>query len=123
MLNLISRTKANLSSILKFQAKRFLSVVLVGFLLLTTNIAFGQDRNSLGEKVRERVEQNDAQRPKTVGQWNEEARATEDAPGERIQKIGKESAEALKEFGSGYAEGAQKTADDIGNGVADTQRR
>ncbi|NDJ20314.1 hypothetical protein GS682_01360 [Nostoc sp. B(2019)] len=119
MTNLISRTTTYISSLLKgLQVKRFLAVVLVGFLLLTTNAAPGRDNTSLKERVREQVEQNDAQRPKTVGQWNKEARETEGSPGERLQKIGQESAEAFKEFGSGYVEGAQETASDVGDSAA-----
>ncbi|MEH2455182.1 hypothetical protein [Nostoc sp.] len=123
MINLISRTIGHISSLLKgLQVKSFLAVVLVGFLVLTTNISYGQKDKGLGERVREQVEQNDAQRPKTVGQWNKEARETEGSPGERVQKITKESAEAFKEFGSGYVEGAQKTASDVGDSAADTAK-
>jgi hypothetical protein len=119
MRNLISRTTNHISSLLKgLQIKRFLAVVLVGFLLLTTNATLGGDNTSLKERVREQVEQNDAQRPKTVGQWNKEARETKGSPGERLQKIGQESAEALKEFGSGYVEGAQETASDVADSAA-----
>ncbi|MEH2300372.1 MAG: hypothetical protein V7K88_15515 [Nostoc sp.] len=123
MINLISRTIGHISSLLKgLQVKSFLAVVLVGFLVLTTNVSYGQKDKGLGERVREQVEQNDAQRPKTVGQWNKEARETEGSPGERVQKITKESAEAFKEFGSGYVEGAQKTASDVGDSAADTAK-
>ncbi|MBD6616346.1 hypothetical protein FNW02_10970 [Komarekiella sp. 'clone 1'] len=119
MTSLISRTTTYISSLLKgLQVKRFFAVVLVGFLLLTTNATPGRDNTGLKERVREQVEQNDAQRPKTVGQWNKEARETEGSPGERLQKIGQESAEALKEFGSGYVEGAQETASDVGDSAA-----
>ncbi|MEH2236712.1 hypothetical protein [Nostoc sp.] len=121
MINLISRTIGHISSLLKgLQVKSFLAVVIVGFLVLTTNVSSGQNDKSLGERVREQVEQNDAQRPKTVGQWNKDARETEGSPGERLQKIGQQSAEALKEFGSGYVEGAQKTASDVGESAAQT---
>ncbi|MEH2337503.1 hypothetical protein [Nostoc sp.] len=123
MINFISRTIGHISSLLKgLQVKSFLAVVLVGFLVLTTNVSYGQKDKGLGERVREQVEQNDAQRPKTVGQWNKEARETEGSPGERVQKITKESAEAFKEFGSGYVEGAQKTASDVGDSAADTAK-
>lgn len=121
MINFISRTIGHISSLLKgLQVKSFLSVVVVGFLMLTTNVAYGQNDKALGERVREQVEQNDAQRPKTIGQWNKEARETEDSPGERLEKIGKESAEAFKEFGSGYVNGAKKTASDVGDSAAQT---
>ncbi len=119
MTNLISYAIGYLSSLFKgLQVKRFLAVVLVGFLVLTTNITSGYSNQNLGERVRQQVEQNDAQRPKTTGQWNREARETEGSPGERLGRIGKQSAEAFKEFGSGYVEGAKETARDVGNSAA-----
>ncbi|MGV0106952.1 CsbD-like domain-containing protein [Nostoc sp. DSM 114167] len=112
---------SEIGSLLKgLQVKRFFAVVLVGFLVLTTNVAPENNNTGLKERVREQVEQNDAQRPKTIGQWNKEARETKNSPGERLQKIAGESAEAFKEFGSGYVEGAQETANDVGDSAART---
>ncbi|MEA5507203.1 hypothetical protein VB735_29730 [Halotia wernerae UHCC 0503] len=120
MKNLISRTITYISSLLsRLQVNRFLAVVLVGSLLLTTNVAFGSQSNKdLGEKVREQIQQNDSQRPKTTGEWYQEARETENSPGERLKRIGEESAEAFKEFGSGYVEGTQETARGIKDSAA-----
>ncbi len=125
MINLISRTIGNISSLLKgLQVTRFLAVVVVGFLVLTTNVNYGQGQNDKGlkERVREQVEQNDAERPKTVGQWFKDARETEDSPGERLQKIGQQSGEAFKEFGGGYVKGAKETASDVGDSAAEAAR-
>ena len=114
MTNLISRAIAHISVLLKeLQVKRFLAVVLVGFILLTTNVAPGRNSQAVTEKIKEAVHQDDSQRPKTIGEWNKEARETEDAPGERLQKIGKESAEALKDFGSLYPDTAQRSAEGL----------
>ncbi|MDZ8186873.1 MAG: hypothetical protein RMX96_18730 [Nostoc sp. ChiSLP02] len=119
MTNLISNAIAHISSALKgLQVKRFFAVVLVGFLVLTTNVTSGNNNQNLGERVRQQVQQDDARRPKTTGQWNREARETEGAPGERLKKIGQESAEAFKQFGSGYVEGAKNTASDVGDSAA-----
>ena len=123
MINLISRTIANISSLLKgLQVKSFLAVVVVGFLVLTTNVSDGPNDKGLKERVRQQVEQNDAERPKTVGQWFKDARETEDSPGERLQKIGQQSGEAFKEFGSGYVKGAQETASDVGDSAAEAAK-
>jgi hypothetical protein len=114
MKNLISRAIAHISTLLEgLQVKQFFAAGLVGFLLLTTNVDIGKNDQPLPAKLRERIEQNDADRPKTTGQWNREARKVEGNPGERVKRIGKESAEAFKEFGSGYGEGAEKTADQV----------
>jgi len=123
MINLISKTIGNISSLLKgLQVKSFLAVVVVGFLVLTTNVSDGPNDKGLKERVREQIEQNDAQRPKTVGQWFKDARETEDSPGERLKKIGQQSGEAFKEFGSGYVKGAQETASDVGDSAAEAAR-
>ncbi|MEA5514622.1 hypothetical protein [Nodularia sp. UHCC 0506] len=123
MTNLISRTINHISSLFQgVQVKRFLAVVLVGFLTLTTNFALGQNNQILKEQVRQDIEQDDSQRPKTMKEWNQEARETEGFPGKRLQKIGEESAEAFTEFGSGYVEGAKKTARDIQKGASDIGR-
>lgn len=119
MLNLISSTINHISSFLhKLQVKNLLAVVLVGLLVLTTNVDAKQNNQALKENVREQIQQNDAQRPKTLGQWEKEGRETEDAPIKRLQKIGQQSGEALKEFGSGYVEGAKETARDITDGAS-----
>ncbi|MDZ7993891.1 MAG: hypothetical protein RMX69_16900 [Nostoc sp. EspVER01] len=97
-----------------------MAIVIVGFLVLTTNFAPGQSSTGLKERVREQIQQDDSQRPRTIGEWNKEARETEGSPGKRLQKIGEESAEAFKQFGSGYVEGAQKTASDVGDSAART---
>ncbi len=116
MKNLFSRIG---SLFAQLQIKRVLIVVFIGFLVLqTTNVAFGSDRQDLKEKVRTRVEQNDAQRPKTTGEWNQQARETEGNPKERLNRIGQQSAEALKEFGSGYVQGAKETVGDVKEGAA-----
>ncbi|MDZ8056589.1 MAG: hypothetical protein RMX68_014420 [Aulosira sp. ZfuVER01] len=119
MINLISNAIAHISSLLKgFQVQRFMAVALVGLIVLTTNVYDGRSSRELRDQAREKVEQNNAQRPKTIGEWNREARETKDAPGERLQRIGQQSGEAFKEFGSGYVEGAKETAGDVKDSAA-----
>ena len=133
MTNLISNAIAHISSWFQgFQVKRFLSVALIGLIVLTTNVDHGRNSayiddtgrstKELREQARERVQENDAQRPKTTGQWNRESRETKGAPGERLQRIGQQSAEAFKEFGSGYVEGAKETAGGVKDSAAKAGR-
>ena len=118
MTNLISRAIDRLTSLLKgLQVKQLLTVVFVGFLILITNVDPGKNDQPLPAELRDRIIQNDADRPKTTGQWNREAREVEGNPGERFKRIGKETGEAFKEFGSGYVKGAEKTADNVRNGA------
>ncbi|MBW4471926.1 MAG: hypothetical protein KME45_16190 [Stenomitos rutilans HA7619-LM2] len=118
MTHLISRAIARFNALLnRLQLKQVFAAALVGFLLLTTNVDPGKNDQALPANLRDRINQNDADRPKTTGQWNRESRETEGDLGERFKRIGKESAEAFKEFGSGYAKGAEKTADDVWSGA------
>ncbi|HEY9799827.1 MAG TPA: hypothetical protein V6D25_05660 [Leptolyngbyaceae cyanobacterium] len=100
----------------EFQVKRFFAIALVGFLVLTTSlnssIDSGRSSNTVTKRLDQVVHQDDADRPKTTGEWNREARQTEDAPGERAKRIAKESGEAVKQFGSVYPDTAKRTASD-----------
>ena len=54
MKNLITRAIAHIISLLQgLQVKRFLAVVLVPFLLLTTNVDSGRNNQALSEQVRD----------------------------------------------------------------------
>ena len=114
MTNLISRATAHVSSLLKeFQVKRFLTVVLVGLLLLTTNVALEPSNKAVAGRIDQALHQDGSQRPKTTGEWNKEARETTDAPGERLKRIGTQSAEAIKDLGSVYPDTAKRSANSI----------
>ncbi|BAZ31411.1 hypothetical protein NIES4074_38840 [Cylindrospermum sp. NIES-4074] len=99
--------------------KRFFAVALVGFLVLATSldssIESGRSGNSVTRKLDKVVHQDDADRPKTTGEWNKEARQTENAVGERAKRIAKESGEALKQWGSVYPDTAKRSANDLQN--------
>ncbi len=110
LVSLFSRAICALSTLLnQFQIKRFLPVLLVGFLLLTTNTDLRRGEPSLTQQLGEVVRRNDSDRPKTTGEWQQEARETEGAPGERLQRVAKESAEAVKDFGSLYPDTAERS--------------
>lgn len=118
MKNIINKAVCLTNAVFKqLQVKRFFAVVLVGFLLLTTNIAELNKSQALTNKIGNLVDQNDSDRPKTVGEWNKEARETEDNPIERVRRIGKESAEAVKDFGQMYGDTAEKTTSDFNNNM------
>lgn len=97
----------------KWQLKRFLAVVLVGFLVLTTNVNSGRNSEAITRKLDQVVHQDDAQRPKTTGEWNQEARETKEAPGERAKRIAKESGEAIKQWGSLYPNTADRSVNEL----------
>jgi hypothetical protein len=120
-MNLISTAIGRISSLLKgFQIKSFLSVVLVGFLLLTSNVDGGRSNKAYGTPGGSNAELNNPERPQTTREWRQEARETSDAPGERIQKIGQEAGAAVKEFGEMYKDTANRSMAELKNNRADT---
>lgn len=99
---------------------RIFSIVLAGFLLLSSNIAYAQNDQSLGERMRERIQQTDqnSERPKTMGEWQDEVEG--DVPlNERVYNTVRDSAEAFNQFGKEYSVGAQESARSIKDKAAD----
>jgi hypothetical protein len=113
MKNLISRAFTTITSVLKrFQVKSILSVVLLGVLLLTTNVNSGQDNQAVSKRIDELVHQDDSQRPKTMGDFRNEVEG--DVPlGERVYNTARDSAEAFKDFGSLYPDTAERSGQAI----------
>ena len=103
MLSLISKAVAKFGYFFnRLQIKQFLPAVVALLVLLTTNTALGQSDPAVPRSLDKVVHQEDSQRPKTTGEWNQEARETKGAPGEKLKRIGKQSAEAVKDFASVY---------------------
>lgn len=123
--NFIFPTIANSCSWLKnFQIDRVFALVLAGFLLLSSNVSLAQTDQSLGERMRERIQQTDrnSERPKTMGQWQDEVEG--DVPlDERIHNTLRDSAEAFNQFGKEYSVGAQESVRGIKDKTADNGPR
>ncbi|HEY9619605.1 MAG TPA: hypothetical protein V6C78_04505 [Crinalium sp.] len=114
MTNLISKTLTRIHSLLKtIQVKQLLSVVLVGFIFLTTHVDSGRGNSTTFNRVNDKAHQIDSERPKTTREWQREARQTEDSPGERLKNIGSESAEAVKEWGGLYPDTAKRSTREL----------
>lgn len=65
------------------------------------------------DRLDKMVKQENPDRPKTTGQWKQQARETKNTPGDRIKRIGEQSADAVKEFGSMYPDVAKKSAAEL----------
>ncbi len=119
MLNFISEAISKIGSLLnKLPTKRFVSLVLLGFLFLTTNVdqRTGNPVSDLYDKiVHQDNSQNDSQRPKTMGEWNKQDRETKGDPGERIKRIGEQSIDAVKDLGAVYPNTAKRSAASLQN--------
>ena len=113
MLNFISQTIAKFFSFFKnLQVKQFLPIVLVGFLILSINDGPSRSETQQAiKKLDQTVHQEDSTRPKTTGEWEQQAREVKGRPVERLKRIGKQSAEAVKDFGSMYSDTAERSSE------------
>jgi outer membrane murein-binding lipoprotein Lpp len=119
MMTSISGAIAYVRAVLKqLHVQKLLAAVVMSAILLIGNVSPGSSNEALGKAVRDRVNQVDqSDRPKTTGEWQQEARETEGQPGKRIERVAKESGQAFKQFGSNYVEGTKEAAGDLGNQV------
>jgi hypothetical protein len=93
----------------RLQVRQFISVVAIGFILLNTNVAPDRASKATIDKLDRMVHQENRDRPKTTKEWQQQAREVKGKPGERIKRIGEQSADAIKEFGQMYPEVAKKS--------------
>jgi hypothetical protein len=113
MINLISQaTNSVISVFKKYRFQNFLSAVLTIAILLTSGVSYANNGNSSPNKIDSKVFESNSERPTTTKEWYEQAERTEDRPVERIKEIGKESGEAIKEWGQVYPDTAKRTMPD-----------
>ena len=121
MISLIFRTISKITCLInKLQVRQFLPIVFVGLILLATtgNSSLSNpdlsSQNSV-DRVNKLVQKGDPERPKTTGEWNEQADETKDRPGEKMKRIGEQSVDAVKEFGSMYGDVAKRSSAELRN--------
>ena len=97
-----STVKLN-SLVAKLQTKQFLSIVFIGFLILTINTELVPLNNqALGNQLNNEIHQDGESRPKTTEEWSQQASETDGRPVERLKRVGVQTTEALKDFGEMY---------------------
>ena len=123
MKNLISQAMSFVGSLFSsLQVKQLLSIALVGFFLLTSPAAPSANSKAASDRINAVAHQNDSDRPKTMGEWKQEAREV-DKTGNRLGRIGKESAEAVKDWGGLYPDTAERSAQTLDENQARSNSR
>jgi hypothetical protein len=118
MLNLIFGAIAKIGTYLKgLHLKQFLSTILVGSILLASEVVPDIASDKAIDRLERKVQQENPDRPKTTAEWQQQAREVEGKPGERIKRIGEQSADAVKEFGSMYPDVAKNSGKELSNEV------
>ena len=90
------------------------AMIVVGLLILTNNIDPGLSKQDAIGKIDKMLQQDrDPNRPKTTAEWQQQTRETKGNPVEKLERIGEQSADAVKEFGSMYPEVAKNSAREL----------
>lgn len=97
--------------------KQFLPMILVGLMLLTTNVDPDLPSQATVDRLDAMMKQEDPQRPKTTAEWEQQARETKGQPVEKLKRIGEQSADAIKEFGGMYPEVAKRSATELRDSI------
>jgi hypothetical protein len=98
----------------KMYSNRASVIVMVSLIILTTNIDPVLSKQDAIGKIDKMLEQDrDPNRPKTTAEWQQQARETQGKPVEKLKRIGEQSADAIKEFGSMYPEVAKNSAKEL----------
>jgi hypothetical protein len=98
-----------ISAVKTFQIKHFLPIVLVSFLIMGTDVNPTFNNQALGKKLNDEIHQDGETRPKTSGEFSEQAKETEGRPLERIKRIGEQSVEAVEDFAKLYPDTAERS--------------
>ncbi len=118
MLSLIHGAFTQIGALLnKLHVKQFLPALLVGFVLLTTNVVPDLASKGAIDRLERKMEQENPDRPKTTAEWQNQAREVKGKPGERLKRIGEQSADAVKEFGSMYPDVAKNSGNELSDEV------
>jgi len=115
MKNSISNAIANLTSFVKgIQIARLFAVIFASWLIFGTNVALADDSSSLGERMRDRINEVEqgTERAKTTREMEQEARPGLPL-GERLNRITRDSKEAFEQFGKEYTIGAEESARNV----------
>ncbi len=98
----------------RLHLNRVSAILIVGLLILTNNIEPNLSKQDAIGKIDKMLQQDrDPNRPKTTAQWQQQARETQDNPGEKLERIGEQSIDAVKEFGSMYPEVAKNSVREL----------
>ncbi|MGL5793382.1 MAG: hypothetical protein ACRC06_03080 [Waterburya sp.] len=114
MIHLFSKAINHLGSLLKkTQIKSLLTTTLLGVILLTSGVSsYATNGDSAADNISSKIFEGNPERPTTTREWKQEARETDNQPLERAKEIGKETKEAVKDFGKLYPNVAERTAPD-----------
>lgn len=111
---ILTRISTALSSI---QWQQILATCCVAVILLTTQIAKADLDTGVQNRLDKITAKGEDGRPRTSAQWQAENEALKGQPGEKLKRIGKESADAIEEMAEIYPQNAKTLTPGVDNGA------
>lgn len=108
---------ARIGAVLRaLRIRQLLAALLVGAILLTTNIADASLSSETQANLDRVTEQGETGRPRTTGQWEAERDSLQGKPIKRLERITEETADAVGEMAEIYPQNAKTLTPGVGNG-------
>jgi hypothetical protein len=112
MIHLIQSAIAHLKTYIStLHLRRVVTAVMIGFLVLGASTGMERPTADMQRGVDRVLQKDNPDRPTTTGDWNREAQETADDAGERVKRIGKETKEAVKDWGNLYPDTAKRSGE------------
>lgn len=103
------------SALTSLQLQRFASIAVVGFFLMTTSVDNADLPGSTKAMLNDMIARGETGRPVTSAQWKAENEKLEGNPGERLERIAEESADAVGEMAEIYPGNVKTLAPGMSN--------
>jgi hypothetical protein len=97
------------------QPQRWVSIAFVGLFLLASSVDSSGLKQSTKDTVNDLITRGDNGRPATTRQWQNENESLKGKPGQRAERITKESADAVGKMGKIYPENVKTLLPDAEN--------
>ena len=100
----------------QWQMQRVVSAAFVAMLLLTTSVDSANLNASTKAMLNDMITRGEEGRPVTTGQWQAQNEALQGKPGEQIEQIAKQSADAIDEMADIYPNNAKALTPGVDQG-------
>ncbi len=116
MVSVITRLAQSISRVWKaLRLQQFVAIAFVGLFLLTSSVDSADLKPSTKTMLNDVIARGENGRPKTAGQWKSENKQLEGQPGKKVERIAKESADAVGEMGEIYPGNAKSVVPGLKN--------
>lgn len=100
----------------KLQIRRIAALVLVSLVLMTNTVLAADLSPNIESKLDRLINQGNTGRPRTTGQWQARNEELHGKPGEQLEQIGEQTADAVGSMAEIYPQNAKTLVPGVDNG-------